>query len=205
MDFFQLIISGAFDPIYGWVIRHSYFIIFLGMVIEGPLITTAASFAASFHIFNIWAIFGLSIMGDITGDFLWFGLGYFSRITLIRKFGYFIGISETRMEKLKRFLETHPGKTITAIKLSPLSMPGLIMTGSSHMSPKKFFSIIVKVILPMSTTFVTIGYFFGGIYNRIAVYVNNIQIAVGILVLIGVGIFFFYKKITQKISGFFTE
>ncbi len=143
------LVPGTFESVLQWVLHNGYPIIFLGMIIEGPTIIAAASFATTMGYFNLWIIFLLGIFGDIVGDFIWFTVGYFGRITVIKRFGHFFGVSEERMEKLKNLLEKHPGKIIAAIKLSPLvPVPGLIVAGSSHMSPKKFAKIITLIILP---------------------------------------------------------
>jgi len=201
MNFIHLILGGSFDAFFQWAIHNGYFLIYIVMILEGPLITMAAAFAASLGVFNVSAILGLAVLGDITGDFIWFSLGYFSRKALMNKFDHFFGFSKEKMEKLKAFLERHPGKALIAIKLSPLlPVPGLIIAGSSHMSPKKFFLIISEIILPKSILFVIIGFFFGGIYDRIAKYINNGQIAVGIIVLLIIIVYFSFRKISKIIS-----
>ncbi len=193
--------SITFDSVLQWVLHNGYPIIFLGMVIEGPTIIAAASFAATMGYFDLWIIFLLGIFGDIVGDFIWFTVGYFGRITVIKRFGHFFGVSDERMEKLKALLEKHPGKIIAAIKLSPLvPVPGLIVAGSSHMSPKKFAKIITLIILPNTILFMALGYFFGKIYDKISSYINNSLYAIGVLLIAGYLAHYIYKKIAGKIS-----
>ncbi|OGZ33912.1 MAG: hypothetical protein A2174_03435 [Candidatus Portnoybacteria bacterium RBG_13_41_18] len=194
-------VSGTFETVLQWVLHNGYPIIFLGMIIEGPTIIAAASFATTMGYFNLWIIFLLGIFGDIVGDFLWYTVGYFGRITVIKRFGHFFGVSEERMEKLRILLEKHPGKIIAAIKLSPLvPVPGLIVAGSSHMSPKKFATIITIIILPKTILFMALGYFFGKIYNTIIGYVNDGIYAIGIILIMGYLAHYIYKKAAGKIS-----
>jgi len=194
-------VSGTFDTVLQWVLHNGYPIIFLGMIIEGPTIIAAASFAATMGHFNLWIIFFLGIFGDIVGDFIWFGLGYFARITVVRRFGHFFSVSDERMDKLKNLLEKHPGKILAAIKLSPfIPLPGLVIAGSSHMSPKKFAKIITIIILPKTILFMALGYFFGKIYNTIIGYINNSFYAIGMLLIAGYFIHYIYKKAAGKIS-----
>lgn len=193
--------GGTFTPIFEWVIRNGYFILFLGMIVEGPTITAAASFAVTMGYFNLAAVFILAVLGDIVGDFIWYGLGYFGRLTVIKKYGHFFGATDQRMEKLKHLLERHPGKILLAIKLSPfLPVPGLIVTGSTHMPPKKFFTVIFAIILPKTILFMGLGYFFGQAYDKISIYVNNSIYAIGALLVLTFVFNYIYKKTTGSIS-----
>ena len=44
------------DATLQWVIAGGYALVFFGMMIEGPIVTAAAAFAASLGYFNIWAV-----------------------------------------------------------------------------------------------------------------------------------------------------
>ena len=194
-------LGATFTEIFKWVIHNGYPLIFAGMIVEGPTIIAAASFAAAMGYFNLGIVFIFGILGDLIGDFIWYTLGYFSRVAFVKKYGYFFGASDQRMEKLKNFLEKHPGKTLAAIKLSPfLPIPGLIVVGTSHMSPKKFALVIGSIILPKTLLFMSVGYFFGRIYDKISIYINNGVYAIGIFLIAGFFIRYIYKKIAANIS-----
>jgi membrane-associated protein len=194
-------LGATFAEILKWVLHNGYPIIFLGMIIEGPTIIAAASFATTMGYFSLPIIFILGILGDIVGDFIWYVFGYFGRITVVKKYGHLFGASDERMEKLRELLEKHPKKIIAAIKLSPLlPVPGLIVTGSSHMPPKKFAIAIGSIILPKTILFMALGYFFGHIYEKISAYINNGIYTIGILLIAGYFVHYFYKKIAAKIS-----
>lgn len=191
----HLFITASFANVLQWVLYNSYPIIFLGMVIEGPTIIAAVSFAATLGYFNLQIIFILAILGDLVGDFIWYGLGYFARHAVIEKYGHFFGVSASRMDKIKHLLEKHPQKILLAIKLSPLMpVPGLIVAGSSKMSLKKFVPIISLIILPKTILFMSVGYFFGRFYNKISVYLNGSLYALGLIFLAIFFIRYIYKK-----------
>lgn len=193
--------SGTFSAVLQWVIHNGYPIMFVGMVLEGPVLTAAASFATTLGYFNLGIIFVLAIAGDIVGDFIWYALGYFGRLTVINRFGHYFGASRERMEKLRTLFERHPGKIITAVKLSPLlPAPGLILAGSSHMSPKKFMLVIASIILPKTILFMALGYLFGYSYDAVSSYVNNGIFALVLVFVAAYLVFYFYRKITARIS-----
>lgn len=196
-----LFLNANFATILHWLTHHSYPVMLLGMIVEGPIITSAAAFATTLGYFNLAIIFGLAIMGDVIGDLLAYSIGYIGRITVVRKFGNRFGISEEKMEKLKHLFEKHPGKILLAIKLSPfLPVPGIITIGSTHLPFKKFILIDALIILPKTLIFVLLGYFFGHAYDRIYKYLNNGAYAFLIILVIASLVYYAYKKFTAKIS-----
>ena len=88
-----LFFNASFANVLQWVLHNSYPVIFLGMVIEGPTIIAAISFAATLGYFSLQTIFILAILGDLVGDCIWYSLGYFARKTIIKKYGHFSSVS----------------------------------------------------------------------------------------------------------------
>lgn len=193
--------SANFSATLQWLVHNGYPIMFVAMVVEGPMVIMASSFAASLGVFNVFVIFVLAVLGDLVGDLILYSLGYFSRIAIVNKYGHFFGATPERMDKVKKFLELHPLKTLTAIKLSPfIPVPALIVVGSTHISPKKYASAVLMIILPKTILFMTIGYFFGNAYEKIAVYLNNSLYAIAIIMVAAFVIFLAYRKISDKAS-----
>lgn len=195
------IFSGSsFSGVVQWVIHNSYPLLFVCMVIEGPVVIAAASFAASLGYLSLPLIFALAILGDLVGDFIWYAIGYFSRITLVNRFGHLFGATPSRMLKLKQLLEQHPLKILAAIKISPLApIPGLIITGSSHLSPRKFAATVLTIIIPKTVLFMVIGYFFGNIYEKASAYLNGIYTVIVILIVI-IGIYYLYRALAVRLA-----
>ncbi len=78
--------SLTFSAATQWVLMHGYWVIFLAMLIEGPVVTAAAAFAVALGYFNLWAIFGLSLAGDLVADIIYYAIGYWGRITVVERF-----------------------------------------------------------------------------------------------------------------------
>ena len=156
--------SGAFD----WVIAHGYPLMFVAMLIEGPVVTAAASFAAAFGYFDIFIVFILSIFGDVISDVIYYAVGYFGRMIVVQKYGRHFGLTDERIRKIEELLNRHPNKTLIVLKLMPvLPTPGLMIVGSSRLPLRKFIMACSVVILPKTIIFVTLGYYFGSAYNTI--------------------------------------
>lgn len=194
-------LSGTFPVILQWVTGHGYPLIFLVMVLEGPVTTAACSFAATFGYFSLPMIFFLSFMGDIVGDFIWYGVGYYGGAPMIKKFGHFFRVSPEKMEKLRAFFEKHPGKTLAVIKFSPvIPATGLIMIGASKMSIKKFLTNIAIIIIPKTILFMALGYFFGNIFNALYKYIKNGLYALAIVIMVVWIAVYVYRRFENKVT-----
>lgn len=189
--------SGALQ----WVITGGYFLTFVGMFMFGPVIISAAAFAAALGYFDIWVVFAIAVFGELGIDLVLYAIGYFSRTTVVEKYGHYFGLSKEKMENLEKLVKSHPAKTLTAIKLAPiLPIPGLMTVGSMHMSVKKFTLINFVIALIRAAIFMTLGYYFGQFYDSFSRYVKNAEYVLIAAAIAAVVIFYAYKKITEKIS-----
>ena len=190
--------SGALQ----WVITGGYFLTFVGMFMFGPVIISAAAFAAALGYFDIWVVFGIAVFGELAVDLVLYAIGYFSRITLVEKYGHYFGLSKEKMENIEKLVKSHPAKTLTAIKLAPiLPVPGLLTVGSMHMSVKKFTLINFVIALIRAAIFMTVGYYFGQFYDSMSRYIKNAEYVLLAGIIAASGIFYAYKKATEKISN----
>lgn len=191
----------SFAGALAWVKSAGYFLMFVAMVIEGPIISAAAAFAAALGYFNIFIVFALSVLGDLVGDFAYYGIGYFGRISLVEKYGAKVGLTAERMAKMEDLIKTHPKKTIAAIKLAPMiPAPGLMMIGAIRMSFKNYAIMTLLVTLPKTIIFVLIGYYFGAAYDSFARYLQNGEYFVIAAIIITIAAYYLYKKLSERIS-----
>ncbi len=190
--------SGALQ----WVITGGYFLTFAGMFMFGPIIISAAAFAAALGYFNIWLIFAIAVFGELAADLVLYAIGYFSRIAVVEKYGHRFGLSKAKMENIEKLFHSNPIKTLTVIKLAPvLPVPGLMLVGSMHMPVKKFALINFLIAFLRAIVFIVIGYYFGQIYDSLAHYIKNAGYVLFVGIIAAVGIFYAYKKITERISN----
>ncbi len=193
--------ASGFSSTLQYVIAGGYAVMFIGMLLEGPIVTAAAAFAAALGFFNIFFVFILAILGDLAADVAYYTVGYIGRMTVVEKYGHRVGISKTRLEHLERLLRNHPGKTLLALKLIPgLATPGLMMVGVTHMPPRKFATICTSIILPKVLLFMALGYYFGSMYDAISGYVDNAEYFVIFAVIVTLCIYYIYTKMTSVVA-----
>ncbi len=188
----------TFYALFHWLIAHAvhvYWFLFLLMLIEGPMVTTVAAFAASWGYFNPVVVFLLAIVGDMVPDALYYFIGYLAHFTIFKKFGHPFRLKPERQEKLEKFLKSHAVQTIIAIKLTPfLPTPGFIFLGSKRLHFGKFMLTCFWVTFIRDLIFILIGFYLGRLIN-INFYFKYAQwVAPGLLVIF-IGLYFLYRFI----------
>lgn len=141
---------------------YKYLILFLIMVIEGPIVTVVASFLASFDIFNLGLVFLIAIAGNVLPDLFFFTLGKKIRHKRVECWLTNLGISRERLIKLENNLKNHTKKAIVAIKITPATpIPSIILAGFLNLSYRRFFSISLVVDLILVLLYTITGFFAG--------------------------------------------
>lgn len=175
--------------------QNSYFIVFLLIILGGPMVSAGAAFAASLGYFNIYLIFLLSFVGRFIPDLVYFSIGKSGSKPLIKKLERKYG--EERINKLIKKFDKNKRKTLVSIKLTPFaSPPGIILSGLMGIRIKSFLIINLLVTFIISGVFVMAGYYFGVIFDALAKYLN---LAAGIIVCVII-ISMAYPFITRKIK-----
>ena len=191
----------TFVALVHWVITHGYFLFFIAAFLEGPLVTAAAGVAASLGYYSLPIIIVLSVMGDLVADTVYYTIGYWSRKTLITRYGSYVGLTHERMQSLEFMLHRHVGKSMIVIKLSPaIPVPGLIMIGSARVPLKKFVIIALLITLPKSLLFAFIGFYAGHAYARLSTVIASTQQLIAFLAIIIFFAYVAYQKITARIA-----
>ncbi|MCL4378138.1 MAG: VTT domain-containing protein [Actinobacteria bacterium] len=185
-----------------FILKYGYPIIFLLVVYEGPLITIISSFLAASGLFNVFIIYPLVVIADLTGDIIWYYVGYFGREKIITRWGRFLGLPYSRMDKFEKINErfkNHQGKILFSAKVTHvIGFPFLIVAGIFKWDIKKFMWFNFLATLPKSLLWVIIGYFFGQASVTISKYLKySTFISIGILIL-SILIYFIIIKIAKR-------
>jgi membrane protein DedA with SNARE-associated domain len=184
-----------------WVLQHGYPLLFIVMLIEGPVITAAAAFAAALHYMNIWVVLALSILANFIPDLVYYTIGYWGREKFLNKYGHYLGITPERIASTEKLAEKHSGKSLFMIKMVPLlATPGLILVGATKMDIKKYAFWSIVIIIPSSLLYLIIGYYFGTAYNTIEHYLNiGIYVAIVAAVIV-IAIAYFQRRYFSRLE-----
>ncbi|HRZ95549.1 MAG TPA: DedA family protein [Candidatus Moranbacteria bacterium] len=164
---------------------YGYAIMLPLMILEGPVATLAAAILASLGAFNVWIVLILSIIGDMVGDVILFGLGYHYGMGFVRRVGKYIGITEKLVLKMERYFERHGGKTIFAVKSTTgLCWAAFTAAGIVKMDFKKFIKYSIYGGIIWSGFLVFMGYFYGYLWREIRDYIKWVGWAITFLAVI---------------------
>jgi len=191
----------TFQGVFHWVIQHGYPLMFLAMCIEGPTVTAAATFAVTLGYFNPFIVFTLSILGDVIPDVAYYTVGFWGRLTLVKRFGHHFGLTDEKIQLWEERIRKHGGKTVAVMKYTPiLSTPGLMLVGAMRMAFGRFLWFVFIVTLQKTLTFMALGYFFGRAYN-IGKYIKYGALVPFVIVIVYFVAAFLYKKYSEKIAN----
>ncbi len=178
-----------------FLLAHGYIVMFFLMWLEGPIVTLAAAFLASLGFFSWPMVFLVSLLGDITGDIVLYGVGRTWGSAFVNRFGKYLGIRQKLIKKMQGYFHIHGGKTIFMVKSTTgLCFVTFVAAGMARMPLKKFlwYSLLGGIV--WSGILVAMGTFFGALYEEIAQYISW----AGWIILGVMGVLFFvvtwYKK-----------
>jgi membrane protein DedA with SNARE-associated domain len=189
-----------------WIVGQSYTLLFIAMLIEGPVVTAAGAFAAALGALDIWAVFILSILGNLIPDVAYYAVGFWGREKFVDKYGHYIGLTKEKIEKAEKAIHKHAGKSLIAIKLIPLlATPGLVAAGIAKMDIKKFSFWCIIITIPSSLVYLAIGYYFGAAYDRLVHYLNIGGYIIAAAIAIVLLALYFQRRFTEKFAKEFEE
>lgn len=181
--------------------HYGYWMMLPLMIIEGPAATMFAAMMASLGAFNVLIVLIFSILGDVIGDVILYGLGYHYGMRFVRGFGKYIGITESLVLRMEKYFARHGGKTIFAVKSTTgLCWATFTAAGIVKMDFKKFLRYSVLGGIVWSSFLVAMGYFYGYMWKEVREYIKWIGWVVsGVAMLTFIGMILYKNWQAKKI------
>lgn len=147
-----------------FLIAHGYWVAVPAMIIEGPIATMLMAFFASFGLFDIRAVFFLSLLADLVSDAAYYFLGYWRGLHVIAWAVKHLRIRPEIFESIGRYYQAHGGKTVFLAKiLTGIVPPVFITAGIYRMSIKKMILFALPGGVIWSGGLVFFGHRFGSV------------------------------------------
>lgn len=188
------------DPhILGYIKTIGYPTMLVLMIVEGPIATILAAFAASLGFFNVYLVFILSMLGDIIGDIILYTIGYAGGAKALAKAEKILKIKPKIVARLEKLFSLHGRKTIFAVKSTTgLCWITFIAAGTIRMKFQDFLFGSVFGGIVWSSFLVVMGYFLGYAFLQINDYIRYAS-----LIIFAAAICFFaaitaYKKYQSR-------
>jgi membrane-associated protein len=164
--------------------HFKYVLLFIGTIIEGPIIMIASGFLLHLGIFTFWPLFISLALGDLVGDILWYYIGYYYAERFIKRFGKFFGLTLENFEKVKSIFSRHHKKIMFFSKLTMgfgLAIYILMVAGATRVHMKTYLIINFIGELFFVLMLLVLGSSFGKIYNSI-----NHGFKIGFIIIAGI-------------------
>lgn len=188
------------SPIVLWLIHYKYAVLFLSIIIEGPLVTMFAGLAAAGGYMNFWLAYIAILAGEVGGDVFYYALGYWGREKIILKYRWLAKIFLPEVEKIERLFKKHPAKTLIISKITHvIGLPFLIAAGIAKYNLARFSLYDFIATIPKSLALLAVGYFFSQAIVSVDRDLRTATIIASIsLIILGAGYIalgrYFYKK-----------
>jgi len=173
-----------------WLVHNildmGYMGIFLLMMIESSfipfpseIVLIPAGYLAQQGEMNMWLIFLAALFGSLAGAFINYFLAFFVGRNLLLRYGKYIFISNSAMEKMERFFETHgPISTFTGRLIPGIRQLISIPAGVSKMKLLPFTLYTALGAGIWSMVLIMLGYLLGENQELISSYLHQITLVV---------------------------
>ncbi len=180
----------------GLVASYGYVVLFflvglesLGIPLPGETaLVTAAALAAGGHL-SIYAVVTTAVAAAISGDNGGYWIGRAGGIPLVRRYGRFIHLNESHLERTRRFFERHGPKTVFIARfIALLRTWAAVLAGAARMPYGTFMLYNALGAACWAVVVGALGYVFGRNLPRLEHYIGQASLAAALLVALVVGL-----------------
>jgi len=180
----------------GLVGSYGYVVLFflvglesLGLPLPGETaLVTAAALAAGGHL-SISAVVATAVAAAIIGDNGGYWIGRAGGIPLVRRYGRFIHLNESHLERTRRFFERHGPKTVFIGRfIALLRTWAAVLAGAARMPYGTFMLYNALGAACWTVVVGALGYVFGRNLPQLEHYIGQASLAGVLLVALGVGL-----------------
>lgn len=158
--------------------QSKYFLLFPLAIIEGPIITVIAGFLVGGGVLNPVITYAIIVVGDVLGDAFWYLLGRYGGGPVTRLMRKLFGVRPGSVERMRKEIELHRFKAMALSKFTwGVGSAGLMAAGAVRVSYFVFATTCLIFSAAQALVFMTLGYFFGEAYNRMAYYEDYLAFA----------------------------
>jgi len=184
------------------LLTYRYLFLFPIVVIEGPIITVIAGFYISLGVFNPFLTYLVVVLGDLTGDVIFYYLGYYGRKRFLDRWGHYFGATPERVERLTEKMRANAGKVLLTGKT--IEGTGALVQATAGLAQVPFRKFIWYDTIPTvlkSFLYLLIGFYFGQAYNEIARYFDYASAIAVAAVIIFIAVYLVItKRVMKKIK-----
>ena len=195
-------------PLQEWLIQFGsthfyliYVVIFIVALLEGPILSVIMGIILRLNHFSFILVYLILIAGDLTGDVLWYYIGYRYGLSVITRLKKHFNITEERISRVKELFHNNTYKILFASKLTNglgFAIPVLTTAGIVRIPFWKFLRTNLLGQILWSGGLLAVGYFYGGLYASIHSFLGRGSL-VAATVFIGILLFRYIQQVRKKL------
>lgn len=147
--------------------QYRYLLLFVGTIVEGPLLMAACGFLWHLGVFEAVPMFIALGAGDLTADVGWYYVGRYLLEPMMRKHGHFLSVTPETVEKAKMLFRYHHTRILIISKITMgfgMALGVLMVAGASRVPFRKYFIINTLGEIVFVAVMLSIGYWLGSAY-----------------------------------------
>jgi len=194
----HLIQSAGYLGIFGLMVLNS-----TAIPIPSEVTLPFAGFLANQGSLNLLFVIITGILGDLVGSIIGYSIGYFLEenllLSLIKKYGKFILVTEHDYQKVTGWIKKHGAPVVFVGKMTPgVKSFVAIAAGITEVKFTKFIISNVLAALIYVSAVSYFGFYLGSKWNTFGIYFRQFEVVIVILVILaGLGYINYKLKIIK--------
>ena len=160
----------------------------LGIPLPGEIaLVTAAAYASLAHNVSIFGIVLMAALGATVGGVLGYWIGIKGGLPLVTRYGRYVGVRKSHIDKAHSFFERNGAKTILFGRfVAFLRTWAALIAGAACMSFAKFFTYNTIGSIVWAIVFGSLGYYFGRDLPLLEHYISRVSFAILLALVVGI-------------------
>lgn len=179
--------------------QYKYLILFPLAIVEGPILAVIAGFLSMGGFLNVFIVYPIIVLGDITGDSGCYMFGRWGVPGFLKRIAKRFGLKPEKVDRVRAYFDSNPNKTIALSKITlGIGIAGIYLAGNARIPYSKFIRICLVTSSLQYVVYLSIGIMFGGAYKQISHYLNFFA-AFTIVTVLSILLIYCIKSIRKKI------
>ena len=135
--------EGIFAPLATVFAVYKYPLVFLGTIVEGPIMMVASGLLFRLGNFNFIYLYITLLAGDLFADILWYGIGRKAAEPFLRRFGHIFGVTQGVFERMEGIFRRNDTKILFVSKITMgfgFAIATVMAAGAMRVPFKKFIT-----------------------------------------------------------------
>lgn len=189
----------TFDQLIADVGSYGAVILLPLSILEGPIVTVLAGYAARLGLFQIPLAFAIVVLGDLIGDALFYLMGRRGLRLVPDKWRSRLGLVPERVAALSDHFADKGGRTLILAKITHSAGAAvMVAAGMARMNFWMFMWYNFLGTLPKSAVFLAVGYVLGEAATKLGPTITEGSLIMLVLLAVGGAIWWFWPRKTPQ-------